>query len=149
MPTELKQLRISRVSLVDKGANPGARIVLWKRDEPRWFTDIAGPLLKMEDMEPVTFDQALAESESYAKTWEMMDAIHPLMESLRSSVRSIFEHSKGDERKAKLGESVKQFLTEMKARLDPITKAQMKTEDGEQYPAAAFAYVPDTGKPNT
>ena len=33
MPSRLKQLIIDRVDLVDKGANPDARIVLFKRDE--------------------------------------------------------------------------------------------------------------------
>jgi hypothetical protein len=30
-----------------------------------------------------------------------------------------------------------------------MSKAQMKTEDGKQYPAEAFAYVPDPEKPST
>jgi hypothetical protein len=30
-----------------------------------------------------------------------------------------------------------------------VTKAAMKTENGEQFPAAAFAYTPDTEKPST
>ena len=32
---------------------------------------------------------------------------------------------------------------------DPVKKAEMKTEDGVQYPAQAFAYVPDPYKPST
>ena len=30
-----------------------------------------------------------------------------------------------------------------------LLKAEMKTEDGVQYPAAAFAYVPHPDKPST
>ena len=32
---------------------------------------------------------------------------------------------------------------------DPVEKAETKTEDGEEYPASAFAYVPDPSKPST
>ena len=30
-----------------------------------------------------------------------------------------------------------------------VEKAETKTEDGEEYPASAFAYVPDPSKPST
>ncbi len=33
--------------------------------------------------------------------------------------------------------------------VDEVAKAEMKTEDGRQYPAEAFAYVPDPDKPST
>ena len=32
---------------------------------------------------------------------------------------------------------------------DPVTKAETKTEDGREYPASAYAYVPDPDKPST
>lgn len=135
-PTELRKLQINRVSLVDAGANPGANIVLFKRD-PKAITksmsdDILTPIRKAMDGEmeqPATFDDALAEMEGRAKAWQVMDEIYPLTDAYRNSVCSIYEHAKGDERKTKLKESTTQFLSEMKTRLSEIAKSKNKEGD--------------------
>jgi len=39
-------------------------------------------------------------------------------------------------------------MTDVDAYGDPVTKAEIKTEDGLEYPAAAFAYAPDKDTPS-
>lgn len=123
---KLTDLVIGKIDLVDSPANPGARVVLFKRADEESAADfICEPVLKAEDAEAASFDEALAETEGRAKAWEVMDQIHPLMDALHNSVMSIYESEKGDSRKSKLKESVAQFLKETKSRLSEIGKAKI------------------------
>jgi hypothetical protein len=122
----LKNLRLTRIALVDQGANPFADVMLLKRDDvgdPLAY--LCEPLAKVEELEAASFDEALAETEGRMKAWEIMDQVHPLMDALHQSVRSIFEAETGDSRKSKLRESVGQFLKEVKARLSEIGKSKI------------------------
>ena len=49
----------------------------------------------------------------------------------------------------KTREAAKRQIAALYASEGNMQKAEMKTEDGVQYPAKAFAYVPDPNKPST
>jgi hypothetical protein len=135
----LTDLEISKIDLVDNPANPGAQVVLFKSAkgaDAAAAEHLCAPLLKAEDLESASFDEALAETEGRMKAFEVMDQVHPLMGALHDSVRSIFEAETGDARKAKLRESVQQFLKEIRSRLSEIGKSQMSAADIEKFEAA-------------
>lgn len=129
MATELRRLRISRVSLVDKGANQGAHVVLFKR------AGIEAVIRKMEDMsgeEPAaTFEENIAEMEGYQKADEALSQLWPATDTLRQTIMGIFEHHKGDERKTMLKDAVTQYLAHCKERLAEITKRSAGKEGDE------------------
>jgi hypothetical protein len=149
MATILRKLKINRVSIVDRGAGEGVQIELFKRDPEKCIDHVVTPLVKAAEEPPASFDEALAETEGRAQAFQIMDSMFPLFDALQTSVREIYAELKGDDRKSKLKTSVNQFVRELKTRLTEIAKAQTKTEDGKDYPDAAYAYVPDASKPST
>lgn len=69
------------------------------------------------------------------------------MEKSQPSMGQVHQDSimGGKKKKKPMGYSKEDMMDEE----DDMMKAQMKTEDGKQYPAEAFAYVPDPEKPST
>lgn len=130
MATELRKLRINRVSLVDKGANPGAHVVLFKRSG-----DVDTCIRKMQDMtgeEPAaTFDENISEMEGYQKADEAMSELWPATDTLRHTIMGIFEKSKGDERKGLLKEAIAQYLAHCKEKLAEIAKRDPAEKEDE------------------
>jgi len=129
----ITDLQIDKIDLVDVPANSGARVVLFKRDSNSGDQDAAEflcePLLKDEHEEARSFDEALAETEARMKVWEIMDEVHPLVDALHSSLRSIYENEAGQPLKAKLKASVTQFVKEIKTRLSTIGKSSITASD--------------------
>lgn len=99
MATRLKKLRINRVDVVDKGAAPDARIMLYKRHEPVQKDDYEGG-----DYTPQTVNQILAQRDAKEAWWELTGA-------LELSVRSIMECAEPDEAAALLEQTVREFST--------------------------------------
>lgn len=93
MATRLKQLRINRIDVVDKGAAPDARIVLFKR---------ADPLSKDEAGGPRTVNQLLAERAAREQWWDLQRA-------LECSVQEIMEHATPEEQAALLTQTLGEF----------------------------------------
>lgn len=164
MPQRLTKLTATRVALVDRGANQEADVVLFKRDsEPlslesigKSLSDVIGKMYDENGMpvaEPAqSFDQVVAEIEAANAAHELHEAVCPLLRALRESVHSIIDDSEANEKAAMVQESADQFMAELKDALvgkGIIAKAATKTEAGAEYPAAAYAYVPDADKPST
>lgn len=130
MPTELRNLRIKRVSLVDVGANQAADVVLFKAHP------IHACIRKLDGMsgdEPAaSFDENIAEMEGYAKADEAMCELWPATDVLRSTIRGIYETVKGDDRKAKLKEAIGQYVAHVKEKLAEIAKGIKAGKEGAE-----------------
>jgi hypothetical protein len=85
MPKNLVNIKLTEVSLVDKGANPGAHIVLMKSDH-----------------DAVSFNQAANQQEANERIWRMMDAF-------LTSVHSIQNDSEITNKAAAIRDSAAQF----------------------------------------
>ena len=100
MATRLKKLRINRVDVVDKGAAPDARIVLFKRHEPVEKNDE----YDHGDYTPQTVEQILSQRDAKEAWWELTGA-------LEMSVRSIMACAEPDEAADLLTQTVNEFST--------------------------------------
>ena len=141
MATKLRRLRIDEGSIVDAGANPLARVMLFKRayeakggsptsEKPSVLKRLKESVLKMMGMDgskAMTMDQMMGmqekESELWEKEWQMRDAFD-------SSVRSIMDDEAMDMEKKKemLGQTMEQYhakLTEhMNAMMELMAEAK-------------------------
>jgi len=86
MSTELSDLELEEVSLVDKGANQEAHVVIVKRSPLRRFTDwLLNKNYGMEPMNPQPMSEVLANAEAMAKIEQLMMALHESLESIHDS----------------------------------------------------------------
>lgn len=138
MPNALEDVRIDEISLVDKGANPGAKAVLVKSKDgekrkpgrPRkdavkkdgeveatgyGETDEDGnPVDPADaDMRGLSFDAALAavNAEEYAE--EMLEGVHGAIQALHRSVHSILDDEEISDPEAALKATFDQFREHM------------------------------------
>jgi len=145
----LSELKIRKTDLVDAGANPGANVVLFKRDGEDAAAWIAEPLRKADEAEAASFDEALAETEGRAEAWRVLDQVYPLMEALGKSIGSIFEAESGTTRKSKLKESIGQFVKEVGDRLGQIAKARIPATELAKLTKAATVHKDTKRKEGT
>jgi len=82
MATKLKELEIEEGSLVDKGANPLAHVVLFKRDKSKSLVERVKDFVKGA----MTFDQVRDSQDARREWWELTDAFS-------TSVRSIIDEN--------------------------------------------------------
>lgn len=94
MPMKLSKLVVNRVDLVDRGANPDAHVVLFKRD-----------------VKKTTFNDLMDLHEFQEVVWELMDMCLTLEDAIYSSL-----YVDGD-RAAEIQTSVKQFSEQVDAAL--------------------------------
>ena len=78
MATKLKELEIEEGSLVDKGANPLAHVVLFKRDEPRSLMQKVKDLIK----NAMTFNEVREAQDARRDWWELCDAFTTSIKSI-------------------------------------------------------------------
>lgn len=104
----LRLKRIDRVAFVDKGDNPTAHVMIWKRAPE-------------DASKALSFAEARAKMQAERETWQHTDVLHQVM-------RSIMEDDEMDApaKKALLDRSIDEFATEMKAAMP----AMMKQESG-------------------
>ena len=116
MPVKLRQLMIDRVDLVDKGANPDAHIVLFKRDAGK------PPVSKGSGQTP---DEIMARDEA-------MEQWHRVFSAFMRSVDSIMLADGDDDRTPMLREAVDQFAAKAKealSRLGDMEKRALEQVD--------------------
>ena len=112
----LKELEISEISLVDNGANEGAKVVLFKRDDKS---------IKEERMsDKKTWFQAIAEKLDFTKeqTEELEKSIPDNSEEITTLKSELEEAKKADSEK----------VTKLEAKIDELekaTKPEPKPED--------------------
>lgn len=137
----LKDVEVTEVSSVGRGANQGAAVTLLKTADG-------------EEVLKQSFDEALRDMGMSEKLMELMGDMFKMNRALRSSLHSIMEDPKVTDKKAALRESVSQFAGAMESVIQDtdvikeIGKAS-KTERGEKFPSGDYAYVPDPEKPST
>lgn len=138
----LKDITITEVSSVGRGANQGALVTMFKT------ADDEDLLLKQ------SFNEVMQEIGMSQHLRELLDDMFRMNMALRQSLRSILEDPGVTEKKAAIRESLQQFISAMEGILsdDNIVKEiqkAMKTEGGTQFPASDYAYVPDAQQPST
>lgn len=138
----LKNIKITEVSSVGRGANQGALVTMFKT------ADDEDLLLKQ------SFNEVMQEIGMSQHLRELLDDMFRMNMALRQSLRSILEDPSVTEKKAAVRESLQQFMSAMEGMLsdDNIVKEiqkAMKTEGGTQFSAGDYAYVPDPESPST
>lgn len=126
---KLTGLRVVEVSLVDKPANPGARIVLHKTaDKPAPDVHPEG-VLKTGLMEMFkgddgaqSFTDALAENEARERAWKAQEELWKLFDALRESLTSIACDTSlvPAEKLKQIETSVDQFVTAIRAKFPDV-----------------------------
>ena len=128
MPSRLKALKVTKVALVDQGANPDAHIVLFKRDQTlaRGTPPRAKKrrLTKIDGDEPLTTDEILTRQREqerlWREWWEVQDAF-------RTSIESIGRNAEEAERPLLLRQSIEEFV----ARAVPLLEAMGMVEKAQ------------------
>lgn len=117
MTNRLKNMRIDEVSLVDKGANQEAFVVLYKRDEMKEEN-------KQENAEVAKneFTNALAVAESFDDMWKLQDA-------LRTAIKEVID-SEDDDKVSKVYEIVNSYADALKNKIS--TALQKRDEDANE-----------------
>jgi cell division protein FtsB len=112
--TLLTKLIIDEISGVDRGANPGAKILFWKKDNNNQgdkTMNVEELAKKLEDMEGTVQKQAQkieklqAENDGLGALVKMSDAEKEYLETLSEEEKAKFVGLKGDERKAVMDKS--------------------------------------------
>lgn len=134
----LTKLIIDEISGVDRGANPGAKVAFWKRDNNNQgdnTMNVEELAKKFEDLEGVvkgqseTIEKLQAEKDELQTLAKMSDAEKEFMGSMTDEEKAKFMGMKGDERKAYMD------------------KAKMKkSEDGDKDAAITKALEDEVSK---
>jgi hypothetical protein len=107
MTTKLKNLKINEGSLVDKGANQDAEVVLFKRGgEPGLFEKLKERIKKFFPDEALGVSDVLDEQQMHRDLFEIDDA-------LRVSINSILEDDSVTSKRAAIAETLSQYLQEL------------------------------------
>ncbi len=157
MPKKLTRLKVDEVSLVTRGANPDAHVVLTKRlDDP--FTDAATILSGTPEAEFIinlvrvtkdfmSFDQIFGERKEREKAFQLMDEIFRRVGALQETFDGILMDDKTPEKAAPLIDAVKMFQQSIATiDADAVEKiAKFDPADDESAPTAgATGTTPST-----
>lgn len=156
MPSFLKDLNITEVSLVPAGANQHARISLFKSKENP--VDIQKIITSIQKADPKLFSDVVQQDERWDKQWKLVDGLHDKIYQLQESINSIYNSDSSD-KEAKARESVTQFMSAVGMSVGEMTtminKAERKTKSeiiggkSVKFYASDYAYVPDPQKSST
>lgn len=117
MPMKLKDLILDRVDLVDKGANPDADIVLFKREDAKVeFKKIVSRIIKAAG-DAVTFGDIVGTKEAAIEFYDVTDEVVGFAYALESSIFSILNDPDAN-RKELIEKSIEEFQKTLKAALD-------------------------------
>lgn len=122
MPTELTDMELLEISLVDKGANPGAKVLLMKRDEEtNPYEDLVAEVGQAAADELI---KGLFEEDDMSDEVEKMsDEEERYMKTLSMEDMARFKGMSPEDRKKMMG--VKKADTNEEAPVDTITKADL------------------------
>lgn len=139
VPTKLHKLKIDRVDLCERGANPDARVMLYKSADGKHAvdikkahdtreliakTDLVEPIaevVKMAGMmmgEAMDFDQMMQKKKMQEKMWKISDQVWEMTNCLRDSIMSVVEYGVGKQENAssaKIRSALEQFKTKAEA----------------------------------
>lgn len=132
MPKQLHNLQLHEVSLVDRPANPGARIVLFKRDQDMASLEAvveSGPdgvwFLKFIDLvkDARSFSETLEAFEAREEAFGVIDKAFTLASVLAESVQSILDDPEATNKRSLIARSVKQFRSAVTDLIPNLEKA--------------------------
>lgn len=131
MPSKLTKLIVDRVDLVDRGANPDAHVVLFKRAEPegpvsRW-RQLYDALTRGESVTKMDFNELLQLQQFQSAVWGILDMCMTLEDAIYSSM-----YADGD-RAQEIRDSIQQFSEAV----DEALAAWLKGEPVAQRDASA------------
>ena len=115
MPRRLRRIRLHEVSLVDRPANPGAKIVLAK-SQSRVPGLVAEVMLKAAR----SFKDILEEQEAREAAWEVERQLWPMFDALSESLGSIMADSEITDKVDRIRETTTQFLDACRERFPKV-----------------------------
>lgn len=147
---KLSDILLNEVSFVDRGANPGAHLMFWKRDggdmrDKAALVEMAKSMFGMEDGEAETFSEAINERSVQDAMWRAIDA-------LRESVQSIYcdESLDGAAREPLLNQSLGEFKTYLQDLVpDAVAKALSRQDNQTGATMSDAAIAKALGLPET
>lgn len=135
----MKAYTIREISGVDRPAQGPATMRIMKRDN--------------DDVAKIMFEEALRAQNVSRQVMTALDDMWQYNSALRESIESIIQNpDEYPDPQKSIRESLESFVEavdEMVSGVVVINKQQTKTEAGESFTAADYAYVPDPEKPST
>ena len=134
MPKKLRRLRIEEGSLVDRPANPGARVMLWKRHDH-------------DDNTPTEAEMPTKRDDLEERVEELGDQIGALTKANADLTEALKAAQKGDpapqpsETETRLGKQVEELTTKLKTAEEKLAKHEPPVEDDKIDLAALPAAV--------
>ena len=117
MATKLTDIDVEEVSFVDKGANKGAKILLFKAGEPPTLETVVTKYAEQMIIgKAVSFDDALATLEAFEEVREIEQEFNRMFEALHRSINSVIADPEISAKRKQIEGRVKQFLDEVKQR---------------------------------
>lgn len=111
MKNLLRGLRLKEVSLVDRGMNKDAKVVLFKRDDT--LDRLTDEVVKSYDSPKEDFFEALGDMMELEREYEVREKVGPLMSALRESMEEVARKYKGEEFTRKARAQVENFMAEV------------------------------------
>lgn len=141
MPTNLINIKLNEISLVDSGANTGARVLLYKRGAAASET-IAKAMMPMAEGEVAaeSFTDLLAISDERRRQFEANEMLWPLFDALRDSISAIAANDTLDmnARARRVGQSVDEFLAALRERYPEVQQELVESlQKAKDNPAKA------------
>lgn len=121
MATRVTQLELVELSLVDRPANPGARVVLHKS-----APDIVALLKSVDDQRARSFAEVLADSEKWRRQAEAQQEFWPVYDAMMTSINSIMGDAalEMSQKVVRVNESLDQFLATLREKV-PVVEAEI------------------------
>ena len=132
MPTLLEKLRLSELSLVDRGANQHAKVTILKRANTNAAKIAKSYYSAVSEGSPnsaKSFKEILASNEKRKKLWEVRDELYPLLDAFTSSVSAITTDTGLNDsgRRSRIEQTTEEFLSAVREKMpeieDELTKS--------------------------
>jgi hypothetical protein len=141
MTAELIDIELDEISLVDKPANPGAKVKLFKRaddmqDKSTWKDKLKN-LFKLHaekkiEKEALTFDDTIENQEAARLAYEFMDKVDRYYWALKDSICSILSDAEAEDKSGMIKASVSQFKGALGDALSGLAKADDVQQEQEE-----------------
>ena len=128
MANNLKNINLQEISLVDRGANKGSKVALWKRDQAGELAEVVKMVLREDENQPVDFIERLKEEMQQRQMMEIEEEMHPLIWALRDSIEASVANLSDEERDTQIRENVENFLSAVRMKMGGETMEKAMRE---------------------
>lgn len=149
LPAKLRAIKLDELSLVDKPANPHARVTLFKRGHSddrtsKDYVDTSAPVLTAREVSALSFDEVLAEEQAREAAMQVKDNIYSRWWSLQRSFETIAEDEDVSpaDKVTDMQRSLQQFIASLEEQSKVVADAVTKSLSA--VPALA-ELLPETG----